>query len=874
MKKLLAVGAVSLAAALFAGLAPAPKAQAFAATSLTAASYYYNYDEVANIEFQYTIQTDGTARITSVYTCSDSDELVIPSALDGHTVTAIGESALYGSSTGRVILPDTIKEIDSSAFAYSSITEITLPQSLTTLGESAFEGCQSLEKVIIMNGLKAIPNRAFAGCTALSDINLGNILMIGDWAFENCTSLTTVTVPKTVMSIGDHAIGFTGESDWDGYYDEELEEWVDYYIYFKISGVTIRGVSGSAAQTYAQDNEIPFEAADLRSFDECTIKLAQTSYTYNGTFLTPKVTITYGNKALVSGEDYSIAYSDNRNAGTAKITIIGLGDTTGGLVKTFTINKLNISNSNSLMKVTIPYASYTYRGRGIKPTVTVKYDGTKLTTEDYTVSYSNNTNVGTATITVKAKGSNTTGTFTRSFTVKKLALNTDSNLKVTIPYASYTYRGRGIKPSVTVKYGSSDKLPASDYTITYSNNVNAGTAYITVTAKSGNLSGSYKRTFTVKKLALNTDSNLKVTIPYSSYSYTGSAIKPAVTVKYGSSDKLTTSDYTVSYSNNKQVGVATIKVTAKGKNTSGTYTRTFTIKPGKTTISLATTGNKVKVSWNKNGDADGYQIWWCQGCQSNVRFCTGEDDFYCWNDYVKLTTISKVSTVSYTKSGLDNRTVYHFKVRAYKKVNGVTYYGNYSNVCNSVAAESRLNGATVGSKKTSYKQVDYQTKGNPDKTVTLTAEEKQILDDFAAKHFKAGWTPAQKAIYTANWIHNNFTYLWGTDYANAQAKCWSFVKRCFYYKSGQCCDYNGGFVAMMNYLGYDARLVRGTRNANNSQHFWGEIDIGGYTYILEVGDKQYDNAWYKWAFLCERYTEVSENGTYNKFGTPLRQLDP
>ena|GEM_PF-2505730 len=870
MKKLLAVGAVSLAAALFAGLAPAPKADAFAASALVSVTYG-EYDS-NDFGFEYSIQSDNTAKIEYVYVYGSAATLTIPSTVDGHTVTAIGDEGFSGVSC-NIVLPDTIKEIGSYAFSNSGITSITLPPSLTTLGEGAFYNCESLRSVTVMNGLKAIPDQAFAGCTALSSINLGNVLMIGDRAFENCTSLKTVTVPKTVMSIGERAIGYTGESDGEWVYDEETEDgyWKD--IYYKIDGVTIRGVKGSAAETYATENEIPFTAAELRSFDECTIKLAATSYTYNGTARKPAVTITCAGKTLVSGTDYSIAYSDNKNAGTAKITILGLGDTTGGIIKTFKINKLDLSNSNSLMKVTIPYASYTYRGRGIKPTVTVKYDGTKLTTADYTVTFSNNTNVGTATIKVTAKGSNTTGTFTRTFTVKPLAL-TNSNLKVSIPYASYTYRGRGIKPSVTVKYGSSDKLPTSDYTITYSNNTNVGTAYITVKAKSSNLTGSYKRTFTVKKLNFTSDSHLKVTIPYAFYSYTGSAIKPAVTVKYGSSDKLTTADYKVTYSNNTRVGTATIKVTAKGSNTTGSYSRTFTVKPAKTTMSLATTGTKVKISWNKSGDADGYEIWWCKGCYSKMSFSMGGDDFDCWNECVKLTTITKVGTTSYTKSGLDNRTVYHFKVRSYKKVNGTTLYGNFSNIENSVAAESRLNGATVGSKKTTFKQVDYQVKGNPDKTYTLTAEEKGILDDFAKAHFKSGWTPAQKAIYTANWIHNNFKYLWGTDYANAQAKCWSFVKRCFYYKSGQCCDYNGGFVAMMNYLGFDARLVKGYRNGGN-QHFWGEIDIGGYTYLLEVGDKQYDSpAWgYVWAFLCQRYSETNESGSYDKFGKSLAALD-
>ena len=148
--------------------------------------------------------------------------------------------------------------------------------------------------------------------------------------------------------------------------------------------------------------------------------------------------------------------------------------------------------------VSIPYASYTYRGRGIKPTVTVKdAAGKKLTKgTDYTVSYSNNTSVGTATITVKGIG-NYTGTTKKTFTVKKLDLST-SYAKVTIPYASYTYTGSSIKPTVTVKFKGGDLISASQYSVSYSNCTKVGTATITITGKGTNVTGTYKKTFIVK----------------------------------------------------------------------------------------------------------------------------------------------------------------------------------------------------------------------------------------------------------------------------------------------------------------------------------------------------------------------------------------
>lgn len=79
-----------------------------------------------------------------------------------------------------------------------------------------------------------------------------------------------------------------------------------------------------------------------------------------------------------------------------------------------------------------------------------------------------------------------------------------SNGKATIPYASYTYRGRGIKPSVTVRNSAGDKLKKeTDYTVSYSDNTKIGTAAITVTGK-GKYTGTLKKTFKVKALDLST----------------------------------------------------------------------------------------------------------------------------------------------------------------------------------------------------------------------------------------------------------------------------------------------------------------------------------------------------------------------------------
>jgi len=138
--------------------------------------------------------------------------------------------------------------------------------------------------------------------------------------------------------------------------------------------------------------------------------------------------------------------------------------------------------------------------------------------------------------------------------------------------AAQTYTGSTITPAVTVKDGVTTLTLATDYTVSYSNNINAGTATVGVTGV-GNYAGStgsatfaiYKViTFTVDAIAAQT--------------YTGGAITPAVTVKDGATTLTLNTDYTVSYSNNINVGNnATVTITGAGNYKGSSGSRTFTI---------------------------------------------------------------------------------------------------------------------------------------------------------------------------------------------------------------------------------------------------------------------------------------------------------
>lgn len=120
---------------------------------------------------------------------------------------------------------------------------------------------------------------------------------------------------------------------------------------------------------------------------------------------------------------------------------------------------------------------------------------------------------------------------------------------------------------------SYDLVLGKDYTVTYSNYTNAGTATATITGI-GNFSGTAKKTYTIKQASLTQYGS--ATIPYSTCIYNGNYRKPVPTVKWGNKLLNEGKDYTVSYSNNKWAGTASVTIKGIG-NYRGTITKTFRI---------------------------------------------------------------------------------------------------------------------------------------------------------------------------------------------------------------------------------------------------------------------------------------------------------
>ena len=505
--------------------------------------------------------------------------LTVPS-----NVTNIDDYAFYGCKINSIILPTGLTSIGNYVFSNTALTSVEIPNSVTSIGNQAFGNNLGLTSIIIPNSVTSIGHYAFYSCTGLTSVTIPNsVTNIGEQAFNYCSSLTEVTVEKkTPITIS--ATTFSNRANATLYVPLGSKE------------------AYEAANIWKNFKEIIEIGKDMSSSDITINPIS--AVTYNGSAQTPTVTVKDGTITLVSGTDYTVSYSNNINAGTATVTITGIGYYTGTKNANFTINPKNASN------LTInPISAVTYNGSAQTPSVTVKDGSTTLTSgTHYTVSYSNNINAGTATVIVTGMG-NYTGTKNANFTI-----NPKNASSLTInSIAAQTYSGSAKTPTVTVKDGNTTLTSGTHYTVAYSNNINAGTATVIVTGMD-NYTGTKNANFTINP---KNASNLSIS-DIAAVTYNGLAQTPTVTVKDGTTTLTSGTHYTVAYSNNTNAGTATVTITGQGNfNAKGasdltisdiaavTYngseqTPTVTVKDGNTTL---INGTHYTVSYSNNINA-------------------------------------------------------------------------------------------------------------------------------------------------------------------------------------------------------------------------------------------------------------------------------
>ncbi len=328
------------------------------------------------------------------------------------------------------------------------------------------------------------------------------------------------------------------------------------------------------------DVKFSIKPRDIRgdefSAEDLTVKVT-------GRLLKPAPVLYYGKTKLKNKKDYQIVVDASDGgytaAGTYEIKLKGIGNFTEERTLSFTL-----VNGTSISKAKITgLANQVYTGQPIEQDFTVKVGATILNKgTDYNVEYSNNTDAGTATVTVVGKGSyfGTKKTTFKIIPVATLNKNCFTLDKTSVDYTGNAYEiGNGI--NVTASLNGQPLREDVDYTCSYKSNVNVGTATVTFTGKGG-YSGTVKKTFKIKSANISELADVKFLDDQGnvkqddSYVFVYGGVKPAVQISYGGRILKEGTDYSVSYKKNTAKGSATITIKGK-KNYTGTINRTFTI---------------------------------------------------------------------------------------------------------------------------------------------------------------------------------------------------------------------------------------------------------------------------------------------------------
>lgn len=282
----------------------------------------------------------GLESVTIPASCTTIDNYAFAKCKNLATVTfeqgvkKIGSYCFKGcTALENITIPDTVESIGSYAFYdCDTLRKVVIPNSVTNMGSYIFANCEKLSDVKLGTGLTAIPQYAFYECPALKSISIPyRITTIGTKAFANCTGLAEITIPQSVTSISSDAFSYP-------------------------KNMTIYGVSGSKAETFANDKGINFVAKSISA----------TNVSLNKTELTLKKGETATLVASIMPENFTDTISW-RSTDTKVATV-----TDAGLVK-------GVAVGTAKIKVTVGGASALCTVNVIQPVTSISLNKTSLT---------------------------------------------------------------------------------------------------------------------------------------------------------------------------------------------------------------------------------------------------------------------------------------------------------------------------------------------------------------------------------------------------------------------------------------------------------------------------------------------------------------
>ena len=325
----------------------------------------------------------------------------------------------------------------------------------------------------------------------------------------------------------------------------------------------------------------------LKTIENAKVTLENTEYIYDGTEKQPEVVVKDEDTILTKGVDYTISYTNNINAGTAKVIIAGKGIYTGSKEITFEIEKAQIEAKISGYTGIYDGTNHGISIEVIKPEegATIKY-GTEEGNCTQTISPTY-TDPGTYTIYYEITAENyETKTGNAQIQIKEKQEEIKPIIEINVNEYTGIYDGTNhgisievIKPAegATIKYATEDGNYILTQTPMYKN-AGTYTIYYEITAK-----GYETKTGSAQiKINKKDISQIKVNLKTTSYIYDGEEKQPEVEVNDGNTILMKDMDYTLKYSNNINIGTATVTIEGK-RNYTGIITKEFEIREKKET---------------------------------------------------------------------------------------------------------------------------------------------------------------------------------------------------------------------------------------------------------------------------------------------------
>ena len=580
-------------------------------------------------DYAYEVTGAQTAKIVNYK--GNATNLVIPSELDGYTVTYIDDEAFAGTD---------------------SIVTVTIPDSVTDMGFCVFNDSDSLQSVDFGSGITSISIGTFGYCSGLTSFTVSeNITTICDEAFDHCENLSSIIIPASVTSIGERIFGSDS------------------------SKVTIYCKMNSVAADYAEANNIKYIFTD-------TIKSGD--YTYEFTGADTVRIVDYKGSAVNLDipsqlDGYTVNYIDDEAfAGTDSLVTVTIPDSVTDMgfcvfndcdaLENVTFGKYMTSISIGTFGYCAGLKSFTVPDH-IKIICAEAFDHCD-NLESVTIS------TGVSTIGNNAfAGCEKLSGITIPYSVDDIGESVFANCTAldTVVFYNEFFNidsNCGLNDEVTIvgyKNSTAQELAEQlDAEFVDIETVHTSHEYKTeISAATLDKNGRIRSVCICGKAESSNVIYRPVNIMLSNDVYTcnGSIKKPAVIVENAKGEKLIKgTDYTATYEEGRtNPGIYTVTVDFIGKY-NGTQTLEFFVKPRKVNnLEGEQTVTSVTLSWDEVFGADGYRIY-------KFDSATG-----------KYKKIADVAETTLKIKGLKSATKYQFRVRAYVKDDG-TIYGSYSEV--------------------------------------------------------------------------------------------------------------------------------------------------------------------------------------------------